>query len=95
MSPPWRSHGQSRPGVSSTLIGARRMDQLDANLAALSITLSADQIATLDTLSQPKLNLPANLLRNMSLNLAQAGASVNSDPSTRLSLLPSSAGGAY
>ena len=42
---------RSRPGVSSTIIGARRMDQLDANLAALDVTLSADQIASLDALT--------------------------------------------
>src|SRR6266849_1419510 len=36
---------QSRPGVASTIIGARRIDQLEQNLAALEITLGADQIA--------------------------------------------------
>ena len=30
---------QSRPGVASTIIGARRMDQLEQNLAALDVTL--------------------------------------------------------
>ena len=30
---------QGRPGVASTIIGARRMDQLEQNLAALDVTL--------------------------------------------------------
>ena len=83
---------RSRPGISSTIIGARRMGQLDANLAALDVTLSADQIASLDALTQPTLNFPADLLKNLSLNLAHAGATVNGEPSIRLSsLLPANA----
>jgi aryl-alcohol dehydrogenase-like predicted oxidoreductase len=50
-------HG--RPGVASILIGARRMDQLTANLAALDVRLTADQIATLDAVSKPVLSFPA------------------------------------
>jgi aryl-alcohol dehydrogenase-like predicted oxidoreductase len=87
---------RSRPGISSTIIGARQMDQLDANLAALDVTLSADQIASLDVLTQPTLNFPADLLRHLSLNLAHAGATVNGEPSARLaSLLPAGADEAY
>jgi diketogulonate reductase-like aldo/keto reductase len=87
---------RSRPGVSSTIIGARRMDQLNANLAALDITLTADQVASLDALSQPTLNFSADLLKNLSLNLAHAGATVNGEPSVRLpSLLPSNAEEVY
>jgi aryl-alcohol dehydrogenase-like predicted oxidoreductase len=63
---------RSRPGVTSIIIGARRMDQLNANLAALDITLTADQVASLDALTQPTLNFPADLLKNLSLNLAHA-----------------------
>lgn len=50
---------QAQPGVSSTLIGARRMDQLLANLASLDLTLSAEHIKKLDEASKPKLNFPA------------------------------------
>jgi aryl-alcohol dehydrogenase-like predicted oxidoreductase len=87
---------QSRPGVSSTIIGARRMEQLDANLAALDVGLSTNQIASLDALTQPTLNFPADLLGNLSLNLAHAGATVNGEPSVRLaSLLPSNSNEVY
>jgi aryl-alcohol dehydrogenase-like predicted oxidoreductase len=52
-------HG--RPGVASIVIGARRMDQLTANLAALDVTLTGDQIATLDAVSKPVLGFPSGL----------------------------------
>jgi aryl-alcohol dehydrogenase-like predicted oxidoreductase len=38
----------SRPTVSSIVIGARNVAQLQDNLAAADLTLSADQIAGLD-----------------------------------------------
>jgi aryl-alcohol dehydrogenase-like predicted oxidoreductase len=52
---------QSRPGVASTIIGARRPDQLQANLAALDLILADAQIATLNELSKPALNFPADI----------------------------------
>lgn len=51
---------QGRPGISSTLIGARRMDQLQANLKALDLTLSPEHQARLNEVSAPKLNFPAD-----------------------------------
>lgn len=50
---------QGRPGISSTIIGARRVDQLEANLAALDLTLTADQRHRLDEVSAPQLGFPA------------------------------------
>jgi aryl-alcohol dehydrogenase-like predicted oxidoreductase len=50
---------QSRPGITSTLIGARRMDQLEANLSALDLTLSPAHEARLTEVSAPRLNFPA------------------------------------
>jgi aryl-alcohol dehydrogenase-like predicted oxidoreductase len=50
-------HG--RPGITSTLIGARRMDQLEANLSALDLTLSPEHEARLTEISAPRLNFPA------------------------------------
>ena len=38
----------NRPGVSSTLIGASRTEQLDQNIASLDLVLSADQQGRLD-----------------------------------------------
>jgi aryl-alcohol dehydrogenase-like predicted oxidoreductase len=50
---------QGRPGITSTLIGARRMDQLEANLSALDLTLSPEHEARLTEVSAPRLNFPA------------------------------------
>jgi aryl-alcohol dehydrogenase-like predicted oxidoreductase len=50
---------QSRPGVSSAIIGPRRVDHLADNLGALDVTLTDDQIAALDEVSKPALNFPA------------------------------------
>jgi aryl-alcohol dehydrogenase-like predicted oxidoreductase len=53
---------QARPGVASTIIGARTMDQLDDNLVALEVKLPPQAIAKLDEVSRPKLNFPAEFL---------------------------------
>jgi aryl-alcohol dehydrogenase-like predicted oxidoreductase len=50
---------QGRPGVTSTLIGARSLTQLGDNLKALDVTLSPEQRAKLDDASKPTLNFPA------------------------------------
>jgi aryl-alcohol dehydrogenase-like predicted oxidoreductase len=49
-----------RPGVSSVLIGARTDEQLKDNLAAAKWALSDDEVAKLDTVSQPPLQYPAS-----------------------------------
>jgi aryl-alcohol dehydrogenase-like predicted oxidoreductase len=41
---------RSRPAVTSTLIGARTVEQLRTNLASLEITLTPEQLAALDAL---------------------------------------------
>jgi aryl-alcohol dehydrogenase-like predicted oxidoreductase len=55
---------QSRPGVTSTIIGARTLDQLEDNLAAADVGLRPEHIARLDALSTPKLNFPADFIAN-------------------------------
>jgi aryl-alcohol dehydrogenase-like predicted oxidoreductase len=50
---------QARPGITSTLIGARRMNQFEANLSALDLTLSPEHQARLNEVSAPRLNFPA------------------------------------
>src|SRR5580704_8923110 len=53
---------QSRPGVASTIIGARTMEQLEENLGALDLRLSPEHEAALGEASRPKLNFPAGFL---------------------------------
>jgi aryl-alcohol dehydrogenase-like predicted oxidoreductase len=70
-----------RAGVQSTIIGARTIEHLDANLKALDLKLTPAQIATLDAVSKPVLNFPADFNTTMSPNFAHAGATVNGVPS--------------
>ena len=43
----------AQPGVASVLVGASRAAQLQQNITALDITLSADQQQRLDKASRP------------------------------------------
>ena len=80
---------QGRPGVASTIIGARRLDQLDQNLAALDLSLNADQVARLDKLSKPTLGFPMQFL-NVASMFSQGGTTVNGEASTVWPLAPKS-----
>jgi aryl-alcohol dehydrogenase-like predicted oxidoreductase len=50
---------RSRPAVTSTLIGARTIEQLRSNLASLEITLGPEHLAALEESSAPSLDFPA------------------------------------
>ena len=80
---------QGRPGVASTIIGARRMEQLDQNLAALDVTLSRDQVARLDKLSKPTFGFPMQFL-NVASMFSQGGTTVNGEASTVWPMAPKS-----
>jgi aryl-alcohol dehydrogenase-like predicted oxidoreductase len=67
---------QSQPGVTSTIIGARTVEQLEDNLGALDIQLSAEQTKALEEASRPKLNFPYDFVRN-SAGFGHSGANVN------------------
>lgn len=67
---------RSRAGVASTIIGARRLDQLDQNLASVDLVMTGDQLAALDRVSEPTLNFPASILR-WSSSWMHSGATVN------------------
>jgi aryl-alcohol dehydrogenase-like predicted oxidoreductase len=67
---------QNRPGVSSTIIGARTMQQLEDNVGALDVTLSPAQVAKLDGLTKPKLNFPADFIANAGV-FSGGGTTIN------------------
>lgn len=52
---------QAQPGVTSSIIGARRLDQLEDNIQALSVKLTAEDLASLDEKTRPTLGFPANM----------------------------------
>lgn len=58
----WITH---RPGVVSTLIGARTIEQLDDNLGALDFDLSAEQAQRLTEISRPSEQDPYDLIYNL------------------------------
>ena len=68
---------QSRPGVTSTIIGARTMKQLEDNIAALDVKLDPKHVAKLDELSKPQLNFPFDFINNAA-PFMQGGTSINS-----------------
>ena len=80
---------QSRPGVTSTIIGARRLDQFEQNLAALDLKLDASHIAALNTVSAPTLNFPATFLQ-FAPSFMHAGSTVNGEPSQLPPMMPKS-----
>lgn len=56
---------QNRPGVTSTIIGARRIEQLDDNLACLELTLPDEILSALDAATVPTMPFPVDFLDNM------------------------------
>lgn len=71
---------QGRPGVASTIIGARTLQHLEDNLAALDVELTPEQVAKLDALTTPTLNFPAPFLA-MTGAIHAGGTTINGEPS--------------
>jgi aryl-alcohol dehydrogenase-like predicted oxidoreductase len=78
---------QGRAGVASTIIGARTMQQLDDNLGALDVKLTADHVALLDNASTPTLPFPTDML-SMVPAFAYGGTTINGQASTAWSQAP-------
>ena len=67
---------QAQPGVTSTIIGARRLAQLEDNVKALDVKLTADDVAGLDALTKPAFGFPQNM-QPMFPAIHNGGTSVN------------------
>jgi len=67
-------HAQA--AVSSVIIGARRLSQLDDNVRAVDVNLSADELARLDALTKPRFGFPHSML-GMAAGMINGGTSVN------------------
>ena len=70
----------SRAGVSSPIIGATKLAQLEDNIAATDLILSPEQLKRLDDLSQPKLNFPHDFVMT-SGPFRSAGTTINGETS--------------
>ena len=53
----------ANPGVAATLLGARTLQQLEGNLGALEVSLSAEHLGRLEQVSGIALGFPHDLLR--------------------------------
>jgi aryl-alcohol dehydrogenase-like predicted oxidoreductase len=67
---------QSRPGVTSTIIGARRIAQLEDNVKALDVKLTVAECTQLDELTKPTFGFPQSM-QPMFPAVQHGGATVN------------------
>jgi aryl-alcohol dehydrogenase-like predicted oxidoreductase len=64
------------------IIGARRLEHLEANLAGLDVRLTPDHLRVLDEVSVPTLSYPAKMNGDTRTMLQFAGATVDGETST-------------
>jgi len=76
-----------RPGVTSSIIGARSVEHLRDNFAALRVNLTDAQTARLDAVSKPTLGFPYDFVNRMG-PFMQGGTTVNGRPSEVSPLAP-------
>jgi aryl-alcohol dehydrogenase-like predicted oxidoreductase len=69
------------PGTVVPILGARRLDHLTDNLAALDVRLTADQRHRLNEVSRPDLDYPAGLHGALRAMLQFAGTTVDGESS--------------
>jgi aryl-alcohol dehydrogenase-like predicted oxidoreductase len=67
---------QAQPGVTSTIIGARRLEQLEDNIMALGVRLTAEELARLDALTKPTFGFPQSM-QPMFPAIQHGGSTVN------------------
>lgn len=67
---------RQQSGVSSTIIGARTIKQLEDNIGSLDVTLTADELTSLDALSKPTFGFPQSM-QPLFPSIQHGGMSVN------------------
>jgi len=82
---------QNRPGVTSTIIGARTMQQLDDNVGALEVKLTPEHVAALDEASKPTLPFPTDMLSAVPA-FAYGGTTINGQASKAWAQAPQNDG---
>ncbi len=80
---------QNRPGVTSSIIGARTMEQLEDNVAALDLKLSPAHMESLNKLSEVSLNFPHDFLQR-SGSFRSAGTVINGESHPTMEMHPQS-----
>ncbi len=67
---------REQPGVTSTIIGARRAEQLEDNIGSLDVMLTAQERSRLDALTKPTFGFPQSM-QPMFPAIHNGGTSVN------------------
>ena len=73
---------RAREGTVVPIVGARRLAHLEDNLAAVDVTLRPEHLRTLDEVSAPTLNYPAEVNGATRAMLQFAGTTVDGESST-------------
>jgi aryl-alcohol dehydrogenase-like predicted oxidoreductase len=68
---------QHRPGITSTIIGARTSKQLEDNLAALDVRLTTEHQERLNALTVPALNFPYDFVYRAAKSFSSSGTTIN------------------
>jgi aryl-alcohol dehydrogenase-like predicted oxidoreductase len=66
----------AQPGVTSIIIGARRLSQLDDNVRAVDVNLTAEELARLDKLTEPTFGFPHSML-GLTPSMINGGTTIN------------------
>src|SRR4029077_14290589 len=85
---------QGRPGVTSTIIGARTLAQLEDNLKALDVKLTSEHLAKLEELTKPTLGFPAEFAPRFPM-LQHGGTTINGESAPIAPFVPSKPGDHY
>lgn len=77
---------RQQPHVTSTLIGARTVGQLDKNLASFDVELDREHLDTLDRATTPELGFPLEFLRSVGPGFLQGDTTINGVTATAFSV---------
>nr|WP_231986242.1 aldo/keto reductase [Mycobacterium sp. E2479] len=67
---------RAQRAVSSVIIGARRLSQLEDNVRAANVNLGAEDLARLDALTKPRFGFPHNMLQ-LAPGIINGGTTIN------------------
>ena len=84
----------NKPGVTSTIIGVRTEKQLDANIAAVDVHLTTEEIASLDQLSMPQATFLSEY-KDLIKILQHGGIEINGLKPTQMPMLVDMQPGKY
>jgi aryl-alcohol dehydrogenase-like predicted oxidoreductase len=66
----------AQPAVTSIIIGARRLSQLDDNVRAVDVALTAEELARLNALTEPTFGFPQSMLA-AAAGITNGGTTIN------------------